>query len=230
MTDGPWALVPVKELGGVKTRLSGILSAAQRRDLVVAMATDVLAALVRASLVERVVLVSGSPDLAELADAARVVLYPGPCRCGLNEDLTAATQWAERQGARQALIVHADLPLLAAVAIDRFVAPRDEAASAGSLRAARCSKGTGTNLLLAPLPLPLPLSFGTDSLMRFRDLAARRGLQFEIRDDPALATDIDLGDDYEALIKIFRSGLLPSGRTAELLGAQLSDRALATAL
>jgi len=226
MTDGLWALVPVKELGGVKTRLSGILSASQRRDLVVAMATDVLRALVRARQVERVVLVSGTPDLAALTAVADVVRYPGSCHRGLNEDLTAASVWAERHGARQVLIVHADLPLLTSAAIDRFVTAPNDAVPAGALRAAMCSKGTGTNLLLAALPLPLPLTFGPDSLSRFRDLAAKRGLRFDIRDDPALATDIDLGCDYEALVRIFRSGALPSGRTAELLAAHGSDATL----
>ncbi|MCL2713118.1 MAG: 2-phospho-L-lactate guanylyltransferase [Alphaproteobacteria bacterium] len=220
MTAGLWALVPVKELGGVKSRLAGLLSAAQRRDLVVAMAADVLRALVGSRRVEHVVLVSGTPELARLTGIADVVSYPGPCTCGLNADLTAAAHWAHRAGARQLLIVHADLPLLTSAAIDRFVGARQNRRERGLLRAARCSKGSGTNLLLAPLPLPLPLSFGAHSLARFRDLAAARGLTFEIRDDPALGTDIDISDDHELLERLFRSGGLPQGATAALLRAR----------
>ncbi|MEL0021799.1 MAG: hypothetical protein VW709_18185, partial [Rickettsiales bacterium] len=52
------ALVPMKDMGKAKQRLSPILSDAERRDLVTAMLRDVLIALRTARNIERVVIVA----------------------------------------------------------------------------------------------------------------------------------------------------------------------------
>lgn len=190
-----WALVPLKNLSGAKTRLAQALTDSRRMALVMAMAHDVVAALARSRSVERVALVSDIPDLPRQIGVAGVVSHPGAGQRGLNEDLAAAALWAGGQGASHVLIAHADLPLLTPGLIDRFAA----SAPAGGLRAACCKHGSGTNLLLAPLPLPLPLVYGAGSLARFRSLAGAAGLPFDVRRDPLLAADIDEPADYEAL-------------------------------
>lgn len=213
-----WALLPLKDLSAVKTRLADTLDAPARRELVLAMARDVATALVGARAVSRVVLVSDIPDLPRLLGVAGVTCQLAAGVRGLNGDLTAAAGWAERSGARHVLIAHGDLPLLTADAVDRFVTDADLA----QLRAACCHQGSGTNLLLAPLPLALPLVFGRDSLTRFRREAKRAGLGFDVRCDPALATDVDNLADYVALQRLSACDEGWCSATASMLREQRS--------
>lgn len=214
-----WALVPLKDLAGAKTRLAGALGVRARGDLALAMARDVVAALAHTPAIERIVLVSDIADLERRIGVPGIVCHRNPGPRGLNEDLAAAALWAAGQGATDVLIAHADLPMLTATALERFIA--DPPAASGGLRAAGCKLGTGTNLLLAPLPLPLPLVFGRDSLARFRATAAAAGIPFEVRNDPALAADIDEFEDYLALETLCADGGLVTGATAMLLREKL---------
>jgi 2-phospho-L-lactate guanylyltransferase len=212
-----WALVPLKNLDSAKTRLAHALADSCRRALVMAMAHDVVAALVQARSVERVVLVSDIPDLPDLLGVPGVTSHCGAQVSGLNEDLSAAALWAGTQGASHVLIAHADLPLITPALVDRFVGTACGNDLPGGLRAAPCKHGTGTNLLLAPLPLPLPLVYGAGSLARFQALAAAAGISCAIRRDPMLAVDIDEPADYAALQLFCARGILKNSATATLL-------------
>lgn len=214
-----WALVPLKDFAGAKTRLAAALGAEARRALSLAMARDVAAALTHASTVARVLLVSDIAGLAHLMDVPGIGHFDTGRACGLNEDLASAAAWAATQGATHVLIAHADLPRLTPAAIDRFVAGAATVAADG-VRAAACKQGSGTNLLLAPLPLPLPLVFGQGSLARFRAVAAAAGVAIDVARDPALAADIDELDDFRTLAAACSRGEL-SGATASLLAAVL---------
>ena len=75
-----WVLVPLKNLGRAKERLSGALAALERRELVEAMARDVIEALQAVPVASRrIVLVSDDADVAALAAEYGVTLFrPGP--------------------------------------------------------------------------------------------------------------------------------------------------------
>jgi 2-phospho-L-lactate guanylyltransferase len=216
--NGLWALVPVKQLAEAKTRLAGALDATRRRELVLAMAHDVLAALVDAKAFSRVVIVSDIPDIERLIAVDGVSAFdPDPIR-GLNEELACSADWAYRQGANHVLIVHADLPTLSAKAVRAFLDPR---LNAGSLRIAASKEGTGTNMLLSSLPLPVPLQFGKGSLSRFEAAATRHGVALEIRRDPLLAADIDELADLRELAQAALSDDLrdkATGRWLDIAG------------
>lgn len=203
-----WALIPVKDFSSAKSRLATALSAPQRRTLAQAMARDVVAALHACSAVEQIVLVSDIPSLDRCLHVSGVVQFDTGSARGLNEDLTRAALWAGEEGANQVLIVHADLPLLSAEAVDRFVdsphAPPER------IRAAACKQDRGTNLLLAPIPLPLPLVFGDNSLDRFCRCAAAAGVALDLVRDPALAADIDDVEDLRRLLRVSGSGVSSS--------------------
>src|ERR1700736_4706566 len=67
--DTSWAIVPVKTLTHAKRRLASHLPAAARRQLVLTMLEDVLAALAASAAVGRVLVVSPDAHVAELAAA-----------------------------------------------------------------------------------------------------------------------------------------------------------------
>ena len=63
--SGVWAVVPVKPLRGALRRLTTALEAPVRRELQVAMLTDVLEACAGAPGLEGVMVVTSDPDAAE---------------------------------------------------------------------------------------------------------------------------------------------------------------------
>lgn len=194
--SGIWALVPIKELAEAKTRLAPVLNAAGRRELVLAMARDVLTALVETAALARVVVVSDIEGIDRLLAVDKVSAFdPRPAR-GLNAELASACAWAHGSGASRILITHADLPAITAGAVRTFLDPDLDTRS---LRIAASKEGTGTNLLLASLPLPIALQFGKDSRLKFEAAALRDRIRVDIRRDPLLAADIDEPADLAEL-------------------------------
>jgi 2-phospho-L-lactate guanylyltransferase len=180
------------------------------------MASDVAAALKQSKTIAQAVVVSDIPELDRLLGIDGVRHFDTRRTQGLNEDLTAAADWVGCQGATHVFIVHADLPLLTAAAVDRFIVSERDTLATG-LRAAACKKGSGTNALLAPVPLPLPLVFGNNSLASFCQIAAETGTSIEVIHDFPLATDIDELDDLRALIPACEQGEAVGRATATLL-------------
>ena len=218
-----WALVPIKQLTEAKTRLAGAMDATHRRELVLAMAQDVLAALVESEALSRVVIVSGIADIDRmLAVPGASTFDPRPAR-GLNPELEYAADWAHGQGARQVLIVHADLPALTGKTIRNFLNPP---AAAGLLRIAASKEGTGTNMLLSSLPLPAPLQFGKGSLSKFEAIATSNGIAIETRRDPLLAADIDELADLRELAREAANGKLRDTATARWLKTMATPKFL----
>lgn len=210
-----WALVPFKGvIADAKTRLAGAMKAASRRDLVLAMATDVLTTLASTPEVARVVLVtSAADDDLRLAMPGITIFNPMPAR-GLNQELERAAAWAASQGASHILIAHADLPAVTAPALRAFLTPP---LAPGALRIAASKEGTGTNVLLSAAPLPVALVFGTNSLAAFRRTATDHGVALDIRHEPALATDVDELADIVALTSAHEKGKLVGTATANWL-------------
>jgi len=191
--NGLWALVPLKRLAAAKQRLAPVLEPAPRTELMLSMAADVLTALCQLEVVERVLMVSEDPAAERLALDAGVEWFQVSPGGGLNSDLECAAVFAQEQGARQVLIVHADLPFLRPGPLRRFIAHR----SGKTTRLAACKAGTGTNLLLTPLPLAFPLVFGSHSLARFQRLL---GKMAEVVRNSALSMDIDNPEDLDCLL------------------------------
>lgn len=214
-----FALVPIKDLTLAKSRLAPMLDAGQRRSLMQAMARDVVSILQATPTVERVVLVSDTPDLPSHLEVLSVSCF-APGGGNLNADLAEAASWAESQGASHALIVHADLPCLTEAALETFL---EQAEPSIGLRIAACRSGTGTNLLYAPLPLPIPLLFGRDSLSRFRGAADAAGIDLAVCSEPHLGADIDEFNDILALQSLDPNLPRPNIATSHWLATMLTN-------
>jgi 2-phospho-L-lactate guanylyltransferase len=204
--NGLWALVPLKRLAAAKQRLAPVLEPAPRMELMLSMATDVLAALVQIEAIERVLIVSEDLAAEQLALDAGVEWFQAPPGGGLNSDLECAAVFAQQHGARQVLIVHADLPFLRPEPLRRFIADRSDKMT----RLAECKTGTGTNLLLTPLPLTFPLVFGSHSLTRFQRLLGKMAMVIR---NSALSMDIDNPEDLDCLLMHEASGSPPGPMT-----------------
>jgi 2-phospho-L-lactate guanylyltransferase len=202
-----WALVPLKNLDRAKQRLVPVLSDEQRRRLVLAMVRDVLTALENSASITKILLVSSEPEAGPLLRDRNVDVFYSHRDEGMNRELESAAAYALSRGADRALIIHGDLPFLNSTTIDRFVGNVPQ----GTVRAARCKTGKGTNLLLAPLPLEIKLKFGRNSHKQFVKEAGDHKLQFDTVSDERLGMDIDSPEDFAKLMAK-RDDAILSGR------------------
>lgn len=196
-----WALVPMKARSQCKTRLASRLSPEARIALVDAMLDHVIATLRAVPTVDRIAIVSSDhPGMAE-----DLVLLPDPEQ-DLNESLNAALDRVSELGARRALVVAGDLPLLRPEEVDSLLSACGEK----TVALAPDRTGRGTNALALSLPSAFRVHFGVNSFARHRDEAQRVGLVSQPVNAPGLAFDVDLPEHFDALF-----AAAPTGPTLE---------------
>jgi 2-phospho-L-lactate guanylyltransferase len=195
------AIVPVKRFGAAKRRLADAIDRRDRPRLLAAMLEDALNAIGRATCVERVILVTGEKRAERVAmQAAQRLRTPievlrEPADHGHSEAATLGVVRAIALGARCAVLLPADCPLLDAGELDAALGRAVD----GRVGVIPDRHGTGTNgLVLAP-PDAIGPAFGEGSCARHLELAASRGLRGEADELPSLALDLDTPDDLAAL-------------------------------
>lgn len=201
MSGGVWAVIPVKPLRGALRRLTSALEASVRRDLQVAMLTDVLAACAGAGGLAGVMVVTSDPDAAAMAVAiagAGVVPDHDPPR-GMNAAVARGLAAVTAARADAALVLTADLPLATAEDLAAILAAGTAAPSALLVPSA---DGTGTNAMLLAPPAVLAPLLGPDSYARHTMQATRRGVPVTRLDLPRIALDIDTPADLVALAAV----------------------------
>ncbi len=190
------AVVPVKRLAEAKQRLAPVLSAAQRRQLVLTMLGDVLRAASEAKGISRVLVVSRDEDVAELARQYDARCLAEPEGSDLNAAVAFGLQAAASSGATSALVLPADVPLITPDAIDAVLGlartHRTSLAIVGS-------RDGGTNALLLPLPAPFAPTFGPNSYVGHLTLAREAHLTMAIQRSSPLEFDMDTADDLAHL-------------------------------
>lgn len=194
MARGPvWALVAIRSSAG-KRRLAGVLDDGQRRELVMAMAEDVLAALGRSSGLAGFALTTADPDLAALGRkmGARILHEEG--EGGLNSALEHARDRLIADGAACLLILHGDVPAVTPADIEALLAAQD-----GPVTIARAESDGGTNGLLLSPANAIPLHFGPNSCDAHRAAAARNGFSAKVLAIAGLSRDIDQPEDLAHL-------------------------------
>jgi len=173
------ALIPLKRLTLAKSRLAGVLSPAERRQLALAMASHVIEVVSRQ--VDEAILLATEPVAAFshiplMLDAAD----------GLNDSLQRAAQELNARPGDGLLVVFADLPLLEPADVTALIA-----ASAGGLAIAPDRLGVGVNAVGYRQPLDLQFCFGPDSRRRFEAEARRLGRAPMLVERSGLGLDID---------------------------------------
>lgn len=201
-----WVLVPLKNLDRAKERLAKVFEPRERRELVRAMARDVLAALLAVPFSpERIVLVADDPEAGALALEAGVALFqPSPAtRDPLNAALSEATRDLLQRGAQHVLVLHADLPCATAAELRALIAAHGrqlEIGATGRVTLVSDRAGRGTNCLLVSPPAVLAYHFGMDSRRLHREAAASAGVAFDEFSAVGLRRDIDLPAELAELV------------------------------
>jgi 2-phospho-L-lactate guanylyltransferase len=193
---GLYAVVPVKDLRGTKSRLTPVLDPGARAGLTLYMMGRVVGA-IRDAGVEDVCVVS--PDRMVLEEAKRRGATPLlQVSRGLNPALEEGRRRAMGLSASKLLVLPADLPLLDA---EDVLAVLREAGGEPSVVIAPDGARSGTNALLIQPPDVLPFAFGTGSFEAHDGAARRRGLDVRVCERSHLAFDLDTVGDLAHLGK-----------------------------
>lgn len=204
-----WAVVPFRGPVGSKRRLSGLLSAAEREQLSLAMLGGVLDVLLVSPEIERVLLLTPSPTSAIWPVHERLSVVEEPRidgQSGENDGLNAALRHAQdlaaASGATGLTIVPSDLPTIAGADLAAIL----DAAVDAPVAIAPDSAAEGTNALLLQPPHALVPSFGVGSFARHRHLAEAAGLRVAVVERSGLALDLDTPDDVDLLLASGQDG------------------------
>ena len=183
-----WALVPIKARIACKTRLRDRLGTPARRELARDMLAHVLGAVAGSGHVNHVVVVS--PERDQVPSNVLVIVDDGE---DLNAALDAGRAHALSRGARELLVLAADLPEVTTAEIDRLImAGRRSGVAIAPDRA-----GTGTNALFLASPADFTFCFGADSRTRHEQESRKRDIAPALCRLPGLAADLDTGEDLE---------------------------------
>ncbi len=189
-----FAVVPVKDLRGTKSRLEPVMDPLARAGLTLYMMGRVVRALLDAG-VGGVCVVSPDGIVLEEAQGRGATPLVQKSR-GLNPALDEGRAWAVEQGAAALLVMPADLPLLD---------PEDVRALLGaagdppSVTISPDGVRSGTNALLMRPPDAMPFAFGIGSFEAHLSAAHERGLDVTICERSHLAFDLDTAGDLAQL-------------------------------
>lgn len=228
-----WAVLPVKSLNKVKTRLSPILSPVERIDLFKCMLHDVLSSLVEVGEIERVMVVTCDPQVVEITSRFNVAILNSPGDAGHTAAVGHAARWLISRGIDGFLQVPADIP---------GVTPRELADVLAVHRSRRGPAFTispshdhgGSNCVVCSPPDVIDLSFGNDSFRRHMGIARAAGVDCSIVEWPGIALDIDAPQDVaeflasDSLTKTYRflSTSDIGRRVSEFVGAVCEKEAV----
>lgn len=213
------AIVPVKRFRAAKRRLHDSIDEPGRSRLIAAMLEDVLSALGRAELVERVIVVTGERRAEKVAmrAAARnrrpLEVLRDPADHGHSEAAVLGIIRAKSLGARCVALLPGDCPLLDPAELDGALGRAvDQGVAVIPDR-----HGEGTNGLILVPPDAIAPGFGPGSRERHLERAAARGISATVEALPSLALDLDTPPDLSALRETLSRRPELASRTAAAL-------------
>jgi 2-phospho-L-lactate guanylyltransferase len=187
------AVVPVKSLFEVKSRLSDLLSAEQRSALALDMLHHVLESIAASGVIEGIAVISPDPDALDLPPGVTRLVQ---ARAGLNNVLEQGRDWAAATGAEALLVVLGDLPLLAPEDISAMAAM---AAHPGTAVLAPDRHQVGTNAMLVRPLSRAYFSFGTHSYLVHHSRYVEAGMLVKTYASTGTSLDVDTPDDLAFL-------------------------------
>lgn len=204
-----WALVPIKAFSKAKTRLRSALTADQCAALARHMATDVVTALRKASILQGITLLGEEPVVARFAREQNCDYLADTPGADLSANLDNAADYLKLAGVDILLVLPSDLPMLRAADIDEVLNQH-----AGGLSICPASRDGGTNALVLSPPGAIEFCFGHDSARRHLEAAAAAELSSAQITRAAFSRDIDTPDDL-----IWFCQHSSPGRTSDYLNA-----------
>ncbi len=191
-----WAVVPLKQLEQAKARLADVLSAQERRALMLAMARDVLTALSRSKRLAGILLVSRTIEADALAQTFGTERFAESPTANLSQALIQASDYLIAQlQATGAMIVPADVPLITPAEIDAVLARHRQVTVVPD------DEHLGTNCLICSPPNCIEYRFDGRSFKPHVDAAFAAGITPTVIPSAGFALDIDTPSDLRTLLQ-----------------------------
>ncbi len=190
-----WAIIPVKPLRDSKRRLSHLLSADERAELILTFLDNLLLTLNATPGLDHSLVVTGDPAVAALAAkyGAELLLESSPA--GLNTAVARGAAHAAEAGASAVLVLPADLPFVGVEDVEAMLRPLTaDRRPLIALSADESEEGTNA-LLLAP-PGDFTFCYGPDSFRAHLAEALERGRATYTVNAPGLRFDLDTENDW----------------------------------
>lgn len=191
-------LIPVKDPTHAKSRLSGLLSADERRRLAWTMFEDVIRAIVETREADRFVLVSSYAPAIERARSLNWEVLIEESQVSESASVDWASRILSEQGFDVVMRLPGDLPLVRGSDIDQLLAIDLDAPGAVLVPS---REGTGTNAIIRTPPTLFPSRFGPNSLALHKEEAARVAVECRVVNNERIALDIDEPSDVERLLE-----------------------------
>jgi 2-phospho-L-lactate/phosphoenolpyruvate guanylyltransferase len=217
------AILPVKSFARAKQRLGATVADPMRQELAAAMVADVIAALAQTPEIERTIVVTREPGIAQAALEAGALLLEDAGEEGQSAAALLGIERAVQEGFQRVLCVPGDCPAADPAELGALLA---EHGTAAEVVVVPDRHGSGTNGLLLHPPRAIDPSFGPDSCARHLALAGAAGVAARVEQLPSLLLDIDTGADLDVL----RRRLADQGERARSTRAVLSGPGFADAL
>lgn len=196
-----WTILPVKSLQETKSRLSGILSLAERAELTKELLRRTLSLLPSVPLIAGTAVITQDPIVAKMATTFGCRWLAEPPGSGLNGAVTTGLALAAQNGATHCLILPSDLPFLVKEELAELVKLAQTAVSQPTLFICSDRQQQGTNGMILPTGFAFRFQYGRYSFRRHQQEAARLGLACQIVHLPSLQFDLDTAQDYEFYTK-----------------------------
>jgi len=216
------AILPVKRFAQAKQRLGASVADPLRLDLARAMVGDVLAALAETASIERTVVVTGEPSVAEEASTQGAIVIDDTTQSGQSAAVTLGVERALGEGIERVLCIPGDCPTLEPSELETLLGA--SANDGAEIVIIPDRHRTGTNGLLLTPPDAISPSFGPDSCERHRTLALAAGVPSRIERPQSLLLDIDTGDDLNVLRDRLSGESARASRTRAVLGLSAHER------
>lgn len=191
-----WVVIPVKRFSNAKTRLSSLLSEAERESLAQAMLNDVLRAISGAHCVTGFVVVSHEVR-ARYAAERNGGLYLEETGNGLSSAVTQGGCWLHDHGQRGLLMIPGDVPLVSSQEIDTII---EQHQGAPAMTLVPDDSRDGTNALAVSPVDGIAFAFGRGSFERHCAAARAAGMSPAVLRLGGLALDVDNPLDLQNLL------------------------------
>ena len=195
------AVIPVKQLEKVKQRLSGLLTAKERKALFSCMVEDVLTAVEATEEIDRIMVVTDDAAVAYLAGAYGAGVLPEAATGGLTGAVTKAGELLASEGVGTMLVLHGDLPLITPVELEVVLEGFGLCAAPEFLIVPAADLG-GSNCVACSPPDCMVFGFGPDSFRRHLGFARERGIDPSVARLPGIGLDIDTPEDLNRFLEV----------------------------
>ena len=192
------ALLPIKRLALAKQRLAPLLTEAERGQLSLAMATDVLNALAQSATVSKIVVCASDARVSKLAqDFGADYIEESALGCGgLNAVVSKLSQQFALSGVAKMAVLPCDIPGVNCTVINRIAANLEQ----NDVVVCPDHHHIGTNILAWQLRHSFQSQYGPSSLQLHQQQAHEKMYSLALSESQGAALDLDTPDDLGIFI------------------------------